>query len=235
MKFKIHLCLMLLLGLGLVSCEFDNYDEPKSMLEGRLVYNGEPINVSYNDVSFQLWEPGWQKKTPINVAVDQDGSYSTVLFNNTYKLIIQPFQGPFKSKTNDVTKSDTILVEVKGSQTFDIEVLPYYMIRSAQLTGSGNKASATFKVEQIITGLDAKSVEFVGFYTNKTFFVDRSSSNNIASATLNGADITDMNNISLSVDIPAINPAQNYVYGRVGVKIAGVEDMIFSPVQKINL
>jgi hypothetical protein len=35
--------------------------------------------------------------------------------------------------------------------------------------------------------------------------------------------------------VPAIVPTQNYVYARVGVKIAGVEDMIFSPVVKVTL
>ena len=233
MKNNLLYILWLSLIIGLTSCEFDNYEEPKSTLQGRLVYKGEPINVSYNDVSFQLWEPGWQKKTPINVAVDQDGSYSAVIFNASYKLIIQSFQGPFKSVTNDVTKSDTILVNVKGNQTLDIEVLPYYMIRNPQLTGSSGKTTATFQLEKIITGLDAKDVEEVGLYVNKTFFVDRG--NNIAVKIIKGSEIIDLNNISLTADVPGITPAQNYVFARVGVKIAGVEDMIFSPVQKVTL
>ncbi len=45
---------------------------------------------------------------------------------------------------------------------------------------------------------------------------------------------TDLNNLQLSVPIPAITPAQNYVFARVGVKIAGVEDRLYSPIQKIT-
>jgi hypothetical protein len=233
MKIKSYFIVWLFALAGLTSCDFDNYEEPKSKLQGRLVYQGEPIGVSYNDVAFQLWEPGWQKKTPISVAVDQDGSYSAVLFNASYKLIIQPFQGPFKSIINDVTKSDTILIDLKGSKTMDIEVMPYYMIRNPQLTGTTGKTAATFKLEKIITSLDAKDVEEVMLYVNKTFFVDRG--NNLAVKSLKGNEIPDMNNISLSVDVPSITPAQNYVFARIGVKIAGIEDMLFSPVQKVQL
>jgi hypothetical protein len=38
----------------------------------------------------------------------------------------------------------------------------------------------------------------------------------------------------MQVTIPTIVPTQNYVFARVGIKIAGVEDRIFSPVQKLT-
>jgi hypothetical protein len=62
-----------------------------------------------------------------------------------------------------------------------------------------------------------------------------SGGDNVASKDMAGADITDPNNISLSVTVPPITPNQNYIFARVGVKIANVEDMIFSPLQKIPL
>jgi len=31
-----------------------------------------------------------------------------------------------------------------------------------------------------------------------------------------------------------MTPTQNYVYARIGVKISGLEDMIFSPLVKIS-
>jgi len=230
---NIYLLLWFALGIGITSCEFDNYEEPESKLQGRIVYNGEPINVGYNDVIMQLWEPGWQLKGAINVSVDQDGSYSAVLFNAPYKLVIQPFQGPFRSIKNEVTQSDTILVDLKSNQTLDIEVMPYYMIRNIQISKAGSDVTANFGLEKIITDANAKNVENVTLYINKTTFVDRS--NNIATKELNGADITDMNNVSMSVTVPALNTAQNYVFARIGVRIAGVEDMLYSPIQKIQL
>jgi hypothetical protein len=101
------------------------------------------------------------------------------------------------------------------------------------VNGSGATISSTFKIEKIITGGDAKDVENVGLYVNRTQFV--SGADNVAVKTINGSDITDFNNVNLSITVPTLTPAQNYVYVRIGLKIAGVEDRIFSPLVKINL
>ena len=231
---KIRLIILLgVISSFLASCGYDNYDEPSSKLEGKLVYNGEAINVSYNDVTFQLWEPGWQTKAQINVSVDQDGSYSALLFNATYKLIIPSNQGPFRSKTNAETGSDTILVKLDGSKMMDIEVEPYYMIRSPQFTVAGREVTGTFNVEKIITGANAKNIERVNLYVNKTQFVDFRS--NVVSAELAGSAVVAGTAVTLKATVPAITPTQNYVFARIGLKISGVEDMIFSPVVKVNL
>jgi len=231
---KIRLIILLgVISSFLASCGYDNYDEPGSKLEGKLVYNGEAINVSYNDVTFQLWEPGWQTKAQINVSVDQDGSYSALLFNATYKLIIPSNQGPFRSKTNAETGSDTILVKLDGSKMMDIEVEPYYMIRSPQFTVAGREVTGTFNVEKIIIGANAKNIERVNLYVNKTQFVDFRS--NVVSAELAGSAVVAGTAVTLKATVPAITPTQNYVFARIGLKISGVEDMIFSPVVKVNL
>ena len=60
-KFKTILVLIIVTTV-FTSCEWDNYEKPESFLKGNIVYNGEPINVSYNDVKFELWEPGWQHR-----------------------------------------------------------------------------------------------------------------------------------------------------------------------------
>jgi len=222
-------CLVVMLA----SCEFDNYDGPAATLEGRIVYNGEAIGVSYNDVNFELWEPGWVKKTVIPVAVSQDGSFSALLFDATYKLIIPSYQGPFKTVRNSESSSDTILLDLRGSTTLDIEVMPYFMIRDPQFSVSGRTVSSSCDLEKIITGVDEKSIERVSLYISKTSFVDSRTS--IATRDLSGADIVDMTNIALTIDVPDVSPSQNYVFARIGVKISGVEDMIFSPVQQMQL
>jgi len=231
---KLQLIIILgVLSSFLYSCGLDNYDAPGSTLEGRLVYKGEPINVSYNDVTFQLWEPGWQKKAEINVAVDQDGSYSALLFNANYKLIIPSNQGPFRSKTNAESASDTILVNLSGNKVLDIEVEPYYMIRNPLFAVAGRVVTGTFKAEKIISGVNAKNIDEVAIYVNKTMFVDFRS--NVAAATLAGSAITDLNTISLSTSVPTLVPTQTYVFVRIGLKIQGIEDLIFSPIVKVNL
>jgi len=215
-----------------VACKKDNYSAPSSMLIGHLVYNSDTIQVERNQVPFQIYQYGFGKVGPIGSTFAQDGSFSEVLFNGTYKIIIPNGQGPFMWKKTAAGNPDTVNVILKGNQTVDLQVTPYYMIRNANITVSGGTASATCKLDKIITDANAKDVERVSLYINKNQFA--SGGDNIAKADLAAADITDMNNISLSVAVPAMTPTQNYVYARIGVKITGLEDMIFSPLVKIS-
>ncbi len=219
--------LIMLLVSIFSSCEYDNYEEPKSRLYGKIVYQGEPINVGFNDVTFELWEPGWQKSIPIDVVVAPDGTYSALLFDSTYKLTIPLSQGPFKSKT------DTITVNLKGNKELDIEVEPYYMIRNQDFTVSGNTITASFGLEKIITGDEARDIEKVYLYVNKTQFVDLQS--NMGRSELSGSDIENLSSITLSTPIPNLIVKQNYLFVRIGVKISHVEDFLYSPVQKIDI
>lgn len=232
MKSYIFILLSILSVLA-VSCEYDNYDAPNAQLTGKIVYQGEPLGLSTGEVTFQLYEPGWQLTAPINVNVAQDGSYSALLFNGTYKLIIPKNQGPFMNISNG--GSDTIVVNLNGKTTKDIEVMPYYMVRNPQFTANAGAVTATFKAEKILTDANAKNIEKVWLLINKTTLVDERADYNIASASKNGSDITDPNAISLSVNVPTIVPTQNYVFARVAIKMAGVEKLIFSPVQKLSI
>lgn len=233
----------ILYGLSVLlifSCKKDNYDPPSVTLNGHITYQGVPIPVSSKDVTMELWEPGWGKNGAITVNILEDGSYSALLFNGHYKLIIPPAQGPFRSIMNNETNSDTMLLTINGSKTLDIEVIPYYMIREPQLTLSGTAVvQATFKLEKIITDGNARNVDNIYLYLNQTSIVD--GTNYIARTSLAGSSVTDPDNISMTVNVPdnrSSNGAsgnQSYVYARIGVKINGVEDMLFSPIQKINL
>lgn len=221
------------LGVILTSCSYDNYEEPKLTLEGTLVYQGEPIGVSYNDVYMELWEQGWQRLGSINVAVDQDGTFSSQLFAGEYKLIIPGNQGPFRKIANPESGNDTIPISLSGSQLMEIEVLPYYMIRSLNISGGSDKVDAAFSLEKIITDANARDIQEVFLYVSKTTFVDGRTS--IANTRIGGSDLADLSNISLSVDVPERVPTQDYAFARIGVRIQGVEDMIFSDIVKVDL
>jgi hypothetical protein len=231
MKIKFHYIVLAVL-LAATGCKKDNYDAPSSTLTGHLLYNGEPINLEYDKVPLELYQPGFGKTGAIRGTFAQDGSYSTKLFNGSYKLTIPPNQGPFMWKELGPNKRDTLAVTVSGDQTLDIDVTPYYMIRNAVLTAGGGKVNAVFNIEKIITDANARDIERVSLFINKTQFV--SGADQIAVTDLAGSAIPGFNNISMSVDIPAISPTQNYVFARIGIKIANVEDLIFSPVTKIT-
>lgn len=233
MKIKLQYVICFLTGMILLaSCKYDNYSPPSSRFTGAIMYKNDSINVSYNDVTFQLWQSGFGKLTPINVTVDQNGSFSALLFNGDYQLIFPAGQGPFISLINAKTNSDTIPVHIQGNTNLEIQVLPYYMIMDPQFSVSDSTVHATCKLEKIITDSLAQDIQSVSLYLSKTLFDDSRTS--VSTTNINGSDITDMNNIALSATIPAMIPTQHYIFARIGVKINNVEDMIFSPVVELE-
>lgn len=234
MKFKPYYIILCAFICMLASCSKDTYDPPSSTFSGRIVYNGEPINVAYDQVRFQLWQSGFGKLTPMDVTVKQDGSFSSLLFNGSYKVSFPSGQGPYMTKQNGSAK-DTLAIDISGDKTMDIEVLPYYMIRNPQFSISSGKVTGSFKLDKIITDANAKNIEKVVLYLNITQFVSDAGSANITNKVLNGSSITDMNNITLDVNVPTLTRTQDYIFARIGVKISGVEDMLYSPVKELKL
>jgi hypothetical protein len=213
------------------------------MFTGRIVYQGEPIGVKSSsghdsnntEVYFNLFEPGWQKSNmPIRVAVNQDGTFSSLLFSATYKLVMPAGVGPY------IASSDTTSVQISGGKAMDIEVTPYYMVRNPAFTMSGGIVTATFGLEKIINDTRAQDIQSVYLYINRLLITD--DSNNIAFSELSGSAITDMNNITMQVQMPSlaslglgISTDQKTIFARIGVRINNVGSMLYSPVQEIAI
>ncbi len=235
MKIKFHYIVLIALSIAVFSCKKDNYAPPSSTLSGRLVYKGDSIGVERDQVPFELYQYGFGKVGAIASSFAQNGTYSALLFDGDYKLIIPNGQGPFMWKQTVPGVPDSLAITMKGSQKLDLEVTPYYMIRTPQmaLTPADSMVTGTCKLEKIITdSVNQKGIDRVSLYINKTQFV--SGGDNVAGTDLAGSAITDLNNITLSVKVPVIVPTQRYFFARIGVKITNVEDMIFSPVQKVQ-
>ena len=242
MKYMILPALALLL-FGLTACEKDSFEPPKSTFAGRLVYKGEPILVqsantgSTSDfpVFIELWQQAYNNRSSIRVPIAQDGSFTALLFDGDYKLIVPNGQGPFLWKRTPANNPDSLSVALRGSQQMDIEVVPYYMVRSPQFAISSQKVTGTVKLEKIITdAVNGKNVERVSLYVNKSQFVD--SGNSISATDLAGSAVKDLNAVTItSGTLPTTVPSQSYVYVRMGLKISGVEDMIYTPVQKLAI
>jgi hypothetical protein len=233
MKIKYHHIILIACCAVMFSCKKDNYEPPKSKLFGKIVYQGEAIGVETNQVPYELYQYGFGKVGGIGSSFSQEGAYSALLFDGQYRLIVPNGQGPFKWNQTSSGAPDSVLINLNGSQELDLEVTPYYMIRTPQISAGGGKITANFKIEKIITDASGKDVDDVVLYINKTQFVS-GGDYNIASAGIGVGAIVDMNNVTLEANIPSITPTQNYVFARIGLKIAGVEDRIFSPVQKIT-
>ena len=236
----------MLLVFGLTACQKDNFAPPKSTFAGRVVYKGDPIlvqtanitdvrNVTDFPVFLELWQAAYGNRSSIRIPVKQDGSFSSLLFDGSYKLIVPNGRGPFLWKRTADNTPDSLAINIQGSQMMDIEVIPYYMLRTPQISAAGRKITGTVKLEKVITdAINGKTVERVSLYVNTTQFVD--AGNSINNATVAGADIKDLNSVSVTTaEIPPLVPSQSYVYARIGLKIMGVSDMIYTPVQKLNL
>jgi hypothetical protein len=233
MKIKFHYIIIALL-FAATGCKKDNFEAPKIKLSGHLVYQGEQVNVELNQVPFQLFQPGFGLNEEIKGSFDQDGFYSVLTFAGNYKLTMAANQGPFLWKEVSAGKRDTVAINLTGDQTVDLEVMPYYLVRQPVFTKAGSNINVTFNIAKIITGANAKDIERVNLYVNKTQLVSGANYYNINKAEIAGSALTSLDNISMSVSVPTITPTQNYVFARVGIKIAGVEDMVFSPVAKVT-
>ncbi len=234
MKNSFKYFFIIFIATAIFSCKKDNYSSPNAILSGNLLYQSDTIYVERNAVHFQIYQYGFGKVGPISTdeTFAQNGSYSAALFNGDYKLIIPNGDGPFISKTTATGAPDSVSITINGNQTVDLQVTPYYLIHNTQITASGGNITANFKIDKIITDANAKDIESVSLYINKTQFV--SGGDNIAHTDLAGSDISNPASVSLSVTVPDFVPVQNYIFARVGLRIAGVEDMIFSPLVQVS-
>lgn len=201
------------------SCEKDNYDEPKSDLIGKVVNANtkEAVGVRQTEgaVQMQLWQDGYELYTSIPVYINQDGTFSAKLFDGTYKLVTRANNGPW------INSRDTIVVTVKGNTTVEYPVKPYFLLDNEKFDINGNTLTATFNIKQENVVQD-RNIERVTLYVNNTVFVD----DNFKKASTNATSpIVGSNTITLNISNISSNAA---LYARIGVKISGVEQLLYT-------
>jgi hypothetical protein len=224
--FASHLLLGVMALAGLLSsCEKDNRLEPKSMLKGRVVYDGQPVGVRSNGVQLELWQRGYQLFTKIPVHINQDGTFSASLFDGNYKLVRLRGNGPWADNT------DTIDVEIRGVKEIDVPVQPFFVFQNDTYSKGEGKVSATFNLKQV----DAtRKLESVSLFVGTTTIVDpNNNAGNVQELAANIKDLTKP--ITLTATLSSALAGRDYVYARVGVKTAGVGEMLFGQPQKVML
>lgn len=208
----------------IMSCEKDNRTEPKSILKGRIVHDGQIIGVRSNGVQLEIWQRGFQLFTKIPVYVNQDGTFTASLFDGNYKLVRIRGNGPW------VNNIDSIDVEVRGTKELDVPVNPYFVFKNDTYSKGEGKVSATFTLQKVeATGV----LERVNLYIGTTTILDP---NNNAANVQQLAATTDLTKpITLTATLSAALAGREYVYARIGVKTSGVGEMLFGVPQKIQL
>lgn len=205
------------------SCNYDNFDEPKAMLTGKAVYNGEPVGVRSGSSEFALFQDGYALHGSIPVYIAQDGSYSVNLFNGEYKLVRMgnaPWERP---------SGDTIRITVKGNTVQDIPVTPYFFIKSASFAKNGTKVTAKFTINKVVS--EAR-LENINLYLGKGILTD----NNQKEATLSlGKELPLEQENTAEIDIPSSLVNESYIYARIGVKSDKSSEYCYSQSVKVSL
>ncbi|MEH6308971.1 DUF3823 domain-containing protein [Olivibacter sp. CPCC 100613] len=223
-KYSIY-CLLIFVTL-VSSCGKDNYEEPTSTLTGRIVYQGEPLQLkgSNQSVRIQLFQEGYDFRSPLDVFVGQDGSFSAKLFDGHYKLVTRDGNGPW------LNTRDTTEVELRGSTSVDLEVTPYFTISNPSISLNGSVMNTSFTINQIV---DASQIDRVILLLNTTTFVDEVS--NIVRSEFSGDDVR-VGEMALDVDFSDNAKAVNAkaLFGRICVWPSGSDQGIFSEVVRLK-
>jgi hypothetical protein len=242
MKNKLLLLLFVVSVLG--ACKKDNKDAPSSVLSGRVIVSStkQPVGVATNGTQLELWQSGYQLFQKIAVHIDQDGKFSSKLFDGTYKLV-RLGGAPWANNT------DTITVNLKGSATIDVPVDPFFTATGETFTF--NKADTSITGVFTVTRYDAtKTSDKVSLHIGLTQFTD---ANNQIPVTASMNDITPpANYLTAPVTIKVyLNPARHsnatakqeltkalqkgYVFVRGAVKTNGITQRFYTPVKEISL
>lgn len=221
--------LLLFLSVLLVSCGFDNFEEPESQLSGQVEYNGQPLGLkgTQGSIQLQLYQDGYAFKNPLPLFVGQDGKFEAKLFDGTYKLVTRDQNGPW------VNTRDTTIVEVKGNTSIKFEVTPFFTISNAKASLSGNILTGSCSIAKII---NTAELSYVRLYINGTSFVDENTN-------LIGVNAEELStgSVTFSYNLSDLNEGQkntfdNYkgVYARVAVRSRNADQAIYSEVIKLN-
>ena len=164
-KLFYHILFATLIVTGFASCGYDNFDEPRSMLSGNVQYNGQNLQLqgSGGSIQLQAYQTGYELKSPITIYVNQEGRFSARLFNGHYKLVTKDNNGPWVN--NPVT--------------------PYFLLSDYNCTLSGNRLTASFKIQQIVT---PATLSYATICIGRTSIVDEQ--NNAFQIRLNASALT---------------------------------------------
>lgn len=221
MKLKQNIYAFFALLSLLTSCGLDNVDAPASKLRGKITYNGATIGVKGTDeaVRLQAYQDGYDLDTPFEIFVKQDGTFEATVFDGVYKIVSRDNNGPW------LNTRDTVVVTVKGASVCEYPVTPYYMIESETITLSGNTLHGSCLVKQIAGD---KAIERVMLLLSKTSFVD-----DVCQIARQDLEKPQPGPLDLSMDVSS-HTAEHALFARIGVKIEGVGDALYSTVVRLK-
>lgn len=217
-------CFLLLFAVAFNGCKKDNYPAPTSYITGKLTYNGNPVPFMLNDVQIDFFEPGFSGGLgALNTRIQQDGSYSNLLFDGNYKLTFRRGVAPFV----DIT--DTIPVSIKGSTTLDLPITPFFWIQEPSYSVVGTNVTATVNITKVVSTRNLENVSILVGGTQFTDFI-----NNISKTTYAAASITNLAAVPVSASLTNLG-TQKFFYVRISAKTVGLTAQNYSKVVLVNI
>jgi len=221
LAFSSLLIAFVLLFLG---CKKDNFDSPKSILTGKVVYNGNPVGVRSSGTELELWQYGYALRSKIPVYIAQDGTFSALLFDGSFKLV-RKTGGPWIDQ-----KTDSIDVVVNGQTEIEVPVTPYFTITEEVF----NNASGVITSSCMVKKIGTFNIQSLTLYIGITSIVD--ANNNVSTNVIGAEGLVDLDTKKdQSITLSAALAARDYIYTRIGVQTSGVGERLYGPVQKIKL
>lgn len=219
---KLAYCLLLSGIVIIAGCSKDNYDEPNSLLTGRIVYQGNPIGVRHGKVQFELYQADYELNSPITVYIASDGSFSARLFDGDYQMVAKDNNGPW------LNENKSIDFTVNGDTHIEYEVTPYFMMSNVNIVLSGGIVTGVCNVMQVSGN---KSAQSLALFIGNRPFVDSDSYNylirkNVFPVNMGGNTVT--------LDISEFLEENPTLYARFGVQINGIAEYIYSDVFKLK-
>ena len=220
---KIMKATVLLAGAWLMQgCGLDNYDEPEAQFSGRVTYQGEPLQLRHGSIKFDLEQDSYELGDKIEVAIAQEGTFAARIFPGENRFVPRPGNGPWTDDCQPVEFT------IKGGKQLDFEVVPYYLLRNSNITLSGNTLNGVCSVKSIAGG---KAIEAMTLFVGKTRFVDDRGGSSVVTSNFE-QPAEGVNNIS--VNIKEIVDKYPVLYARIGLKIHGVDERIYTEIVKIK-
>lgn len=156
MKFGL-LILIAVTGALLISCDLDNYEGPDATLKGSFIdeKTGELVQQDIiRGTMVKIIEHGYDPVAPQYIRAQPEGIYiDKMLFSNTYT--VQPERGNF-------VQVEAQEIAIQGETTLDFTVTPYIRVIDANIINTGDKVTATFRLEQNVPN----NISRIGLYAH---------------------------------------------------------------------
>jgi hypothetical protein len=207
----------------ITSCSLDNYDPPSSLLTGAVTFNGQNLNLDHGNITFNLFQDGYEKNGPIAVSVAGDGTFSALVFDGTYHLYNIDDNGPW---ANDIAPIDII---IKGNTTINVEVHPYYLIENVTIALNGTDIKALCSVSEITSGKNAKQIFLA---VGRTQFINDQSYSYLERKVVNSVNVGGSH--SFTIDASEFVDSYDCLWARIGLEVAGLEKFIYSKPVRIK-